>query len=105
MSIYDRQVSYSFLMRLMIGLILTHVRRLGTVTCHNSQKGVGKDCLQFTAINERTVQRLKNLLHTKKINALREFLQARIKFLLVNLTTGFPASFNPCRCTATYFAI
>ena len=48
-------------MRLMIGLIL-RVRMpilKGTVTCQNSQKGVGNDRLQFTANNKRAVQFLK----------------------------------------------
>ena len=31
----------------------------GTVTCQNSQKGVGNDRLQFTANNEGEVQTLK----------------------------------------------
>ena len=31
----------------------------GTVTCQNSQKGVGNDGLQFTANNERAVETLK----------------------------------------------
>ena len=35
----DRLVSYGFLKRLTIGLILTCAWRLGTVTCQNSQKG------------------------------------------------------------------
>ena len=30
-----------------------------TVGHSEGEKGVGKDCLQFTAINERTVQTLK----------------------------------------------
>ena len=59
MSASDRQVSYRFVMRLMIALILTCALWLGTVTCQNSQKGVGKDRLQFTANNERTVRALK----------------------------------------------
>ena len=45
----------------MIGLIL-RVRMpilKGTVTCQNSQKGVGNDRLQFTANNKRAVQTLK----------------------------------------------
>ena len=61
-------------MRLMIGLIL-RVRMpilKGTVTCQNSQKGVGNDRLQFTANNERAVQTLKPSSAQK--NALREFL-------------------------------
>ena len=48
-------------MRLMIGLIL-RVRMpilKGTVTCQNSQKGVGNDRLQFTANNKGAVQTLK----------------------------------------------
>ena len=44
----------------------------GTVTCQNSQKGVGNDRLQFTANNERAVQTLK--LSSALKNALREFL-------------------------------
>ena len=44
----------------------------GTVTCQNSQKGVGNDRLQFTANNERAVQTLKPSSAQK--NALREFL-------------------------------
>ena len=47
-------------MRLMIGLIL-RVRMpilKGTVTCQNSQKGVGNDRLQFTENNKKAVQTL-----------------------------------------------
>ena len=79
----------------------------GTVTCQNSQKGVGNDRLQFTANNERAVQTLKPSSAQKKFNALREFLVIYIfyKNLLVNLPTGFPASSNHCRCTVTYSAI
>ena len=44
----------------------------GTVTCQNSQKGVGNDRLQFTANNEGEVQTLKPSSAQK--NALREFL-------------------------------
>ena len=61
-------------MRLMIGLILC-VRMpvlKGTVTCQNSQKGVGSDRLQFTANNKRAVQTLKPSSAQK--NTLREFL-------------------------------
>ena len=48
-------------MLLMIGLILhVHMPILkGTVTCQNSQKGVGNDRLQFAANNKRAVQTLK----------------------------------------------
>ena len=59
-------------MRVMIGLILL-VRMLilkGTVTCQNSQKGVGNDRLQFTENNKRAVQTLK----PSQKNTLREFL-------------------------------
>ena len=45
----------------MIGLIL-RMRMLilkGTVTCQNSQKGVGNDRLQFTENNKKAVQTLK----------------------------------------------
>ena len=62
-------------MRLMIGLIL-RVRMpilKGTVTCQNSQKGVGNDRLQFTANNKKAVQTLKPSSAQKK-NTLREFL-------------------------------
>ena len=61
-------------MRLMIGLIL-RVRMpilKGTVTCQNSQKGVGNDRLQFTANNKRAVQTLKPPSAQK--NTFREFL-------------------------------
>ena len=78
----------------------------GTVTCQNSQKRVGNDRLQFTANDERAVQTLKPSSAQK--NALREFLVIYIYFyknLLVNLPTGFPASFNHYRCTLTYSAI
>ena len=44
----------------------------GTVTCQNSQNGVGNDRLQFTANNEGAVQTLKPSCAQK--NALREFL-------------------------------
>ena len=43
-----------------------------TVTCQNSQKGVGNDRLKFTENNERAVQTLKPSSAQK--NALREFL-------------------------------
>ena len=69
----------------------------GTVTCQNSQKGVGNDCLQFTENNKRAVQTLKPCSAQK--NALREFLVIYIylyKNLLVNLPTGFPASSSHC---------
>ena len=60
-------------MRLMIGLLFLHVRDgKGTVTCQNSQKGVGNDRLQFTANNKRAVQTLKPSSAQK--NTLREFL-------------------------------
>ena len=64
----------------------------GTVTCQNSQKGVGNDCLQFRASNERLVQTLKSSSAQK--DALREFLVIYFfcKNLLVNLPSGFPAS-------------
>ena len=61
-------------MRLMIGLIL-HMRMpilKGTVTCQNSQKGVGNDPLQFTENNKRAVQTLKP--SSAQENTLREFL-------------------------------
>ena len=66
----------------------------GTVTCQNSQKGVGNDRLQFRANNERAVQTLKPSSVQK--NALREFLVIYFfyKNLLVNLPSGFPASSN-----------
>ena len=75
----------------------------GTVTCQNSQKGVGND--QFTANNERAVQTLKPSSAQK--NALREFpmIFSFYKNLPVNLPTGFPASSNHYRCTVTYSAI
>ena len=59
-------------MRLMIGLILrVRIPTLkGTVTCQNSQKGVGNDRLQFTENNKRAVQTLK----PSQKNTLREFL-------------------------------
>ena len=88
-------------MHLTIGLILTRAWRLGAVTCQNSQEGVGKDLLQFTAHNEREVRTLKPFSEPK--NALREFFEGQN--LLVNLPTGFPASSNRCRCTAAYSAI
>ena len=76
----------------------------GTVTCQNSQKGVGNDRWQFTANNERAVQTLKPSSAQK--NALREFFVIFFyKNLLVNLPTGFPASSNHCRCTVVYSAI
>ena len=40
---------------------------------------------------------------SKQKKALRKFLQGQD--LLVNLPTGFPASSNPCRCTAAYSVI
>ena len=57
----------------------------GTVTCQNSQKGVGNDHLQFRINNERAVQTLKPSSAQK--NALREFLVIYFfyKNLLVNL--------------------
>ena len=51
----------------------------GTVTCQNSQKGVGDDRLQFTANNKRAVQTLKPSSAQK--NALREFSVIYIYFL------------------------
>ena len=59
-------------MRLMIGLILCVRMPIlkGTVTCQNSQKGVGNDRLQFTENNKRAVQTLK----PSQKNTLREFL-------------------------------
>ena len=76
----------------------------GTVTCQNSQNGVGNDRLQFTANNKRAVQTLKPSSAQK--NALREFFVIFFcKNLLVNLPTGFPASSNHCRCTVVYSAI
>ena len=78
----------------------------GTVTCQNSQKGVGNDRLQVTANNKREVQSLKP--SSAQNNALREFLVIYIIFyknLLVNLPTGFPASSKHCRCTVAYSAI
>ena len=48
------------------------VSTVGTVTCQNSQKGVGNDRLQFTENNERAVQTLKP--SSAQRNALREFL-------------------------------
>ena len=61
-------------MHLMIGLILRMRMPIlkGTVTCQNSQKGVGNDRLQFTANNKRAVQTLKPSSAQK--NTLREFL-------------------------------
>ena len=55
-------------MRLMIGLILCVRMPIlkGTVTCQNSQKGVGNDCLQFTENNKRVVQTLKSSSAQKK---------------------------------------
>ena len=50
----------------------------GTVTCQNSQKGVGNGRLQFTANNERAVQTLRPSSAQK--NALREFLVIYIFF-------------------------
>ena len=44
----------------------------GTVTCPNSQKRVGNECLHFTANNERAVQTLKP--SSAQRNAVREFL-------------------------------
>ena len=58
----------------MIGLIL-RVRMpilKGTVTCQNSQKGVGNDRLQFTENNKKAVQTLKPSSAQK--NTLWEFL-------------------------------
>ena len=55
----------------------------GTVTCQNSQKGVGNDRLQFTANNERAVQTLKPSSAQK--NALREFLVMYIFFIKICL--------------------
>ena len=77
----------------------------GAVTCQNSQKGVGNDCLHFTANNERADQTLKP--SSAQRNAFREFLVIFFlyKNLLVNLLTGFPASSNHCRCTVMYSAI
>ena len=48
-------------MHLMIGLILHVCMPIlkGTVTCQNSQKGVGNDRFQFIANNKRAVQTLK----------------------------------------------
>ena len=66
--------AYINVMCLMIGLIL-RVRMpilKGTVTCQNSQKGVGNDHLQFTANNKRAVQTLKPSSAQK--NTLRDFL-------------------------------
>ena len=78
--------------------------RARTVSCQNSQKGVGNDRLQFTANNKRAVQTLKP--SSAQGNALREFLVIFFnKNLLVNLPTGFPAFSNHCRCTVTYSAI
>ena len=61
-------------MHLMIGLILCVGMPIlkGTVTCQNSQKGVGNDRLQFTANNKRAVQTLKPSSAQKY--TLREFL-------------------------------
>ena len=54
----------------------------GTVTCQNSQKGVGNDLLQFTANNERAVQTLKPNSSAQK-NPLREFLVIYILFIRI----------------------
>ena len=58
----------------MIGLILRVCMPIlkGTVTCQNSQKGVGNDPLQFTENNKRAVQTLKP--SSAENNTLREFL-------------------------------
>ena len=58
----------------MIGLILRVCMPIlkGTVTCQNSQKGVGNDRLQFTENNKRAVQTLKP--SSAENNTLREFL-------------------------------
>ena len=98
-SVSDRRVSRRFLMRLTIGLILTCAWRLGTVTCQNSQKGVGVRIVYSKQCNSSS--NFKAFFETK--NALREFLQGRS--LLVYLPTGFPASSNRCRCSAAYSAI
>ena len=75
MSVIGRFLAaYINVMCLMIGLIF-RVRMpilKGTVTCQNSQKGVGNDRLQFTANNKRALQTLKPSSAQK--NTLREFL-------------------------------
>ena len=70
-------------MRLMIGLILRMRMPIlkGTVTCQNSQKGVGNDHLQFRENNKRALQTLKPSSAEK--NTLREFLVIFYKNLLV----------------------
>ena len=79
----------------------------GTVTCQNSQKGVGNDRLHFTANNERAVQTFKAFFCTKKCleRIPRDIYIYFYKNLLVNLPTGSPSSSNHCRCTVAYSAI
>ena len=64
----------------------------GTVTCQNSQKGVGNDRLQFTANNEKAVQTLKPSSAQK--NALREFLAIYIFFKRLNFACKFAHWFS-----------
>ena len=87
-SFSDRRVSYRFLTSLTIGLIFTRVWRLGAVACHNSQKGVGEDHLQW-----------KISLTFKAI-----FWAKKSFEIIPSRPAGFPASSDHCRCNAAYSA-
>ena len=95
MSVSDRRVSYEPRDWPNFYVCMTVGRRDMSEFTEGSWQG------SFTVNNERSIRTLKPSSEQK--NALRSFLQGQN--LLVNLSAGFPASSNRCRCSTAYSAI